>query len=490
MPHKPRKAVSPAVRVRVEAKEAGRFTKEMVMNVPPALPRRAGSHPATVHRYVDDRPDEGIFQVHRDAFVDPDLFELELAYVFGRTWNFLGFESQIPKPHDFITTYIARTPVLVTRGSDGQVRALFNVCRHKGAKLCGIEQGNAQVHVCPYHAWSYDSTGANVAIKDRVEGDYAASFVTDDHNLKPLGQVASYKGLIFGSISPDVPALEEFLGDTRFFIDLVMDQGPHGMEPIPGRALYSFRGNWKLQLENGMDTYHLTTTHRSFLNIQSDRWFGKGNQDIRKSNVAGNMSLKASTFTLPYGHGVLTLENTDPTIRPIYSESDQLRSRVGETKTKWTMERSFNAAVFPNLNFTQNYALILRVARPVSVDETEMTTYCLGAIGETKAQRALRLREFEDFFNASGLATPDDSLMYERVQDGLTASGPPWLQGYARGMRDLKPGGNDWTKEISVRPIENWTGILKAGPEVVLHEPYREWSRLIDAGLRGERAYG
>ncbi len=460
------------------------------MNITQALPRGIGVDPQAMMRYIDDRPNDGIFQVHRDVFIDRDLFERELAYVFGRTWNFLGFESQIPKPHDFFTGHIARTPVLVTRGGDKQIRAFFNVCRHKGAMLCNVEQGMARVHVCPYHAWSYDSTGANVSIKDHAAGDYPKGFESEDHNLKPLGAVASYKGLVFGSISPDVPLLEDFLGDTKFFVDLVMDQGPHGMEPIPGRALYTFRGNWKLQLENGMDTYHLTTTHLSFLNIQSDRRRGGGNQEVRKSNVAGNMGIKTSTFTFPHGHGVLTLENEDPTIRPIYSQLDQLRARVGKTKADWTTARSFNATIFPNMNLSQNYALILRVARPISVDLTEMTSYCLGAIGESRAQRALRLREFEDFFNASGLATPDDSLMYERCQDGLTnAGGPPWLQGYARGMNELKPGGNDWTNEISARPLQNWMGTFKAGPEVMLHEPYREWQRLMDTGLRGERAY-
>src|SRR5258708_19907702 len=101
----------------------------------------------------------------------------------------------------------------------------------------------------------------------------------------------------------------------------------------------------------------------------------------------------------------------------------------------------------------------MRVARPISVDLPEMVSYCLGAIGESKQQRSLRLREFEDFFNASGLATPDDSLMYERCQDGLTnAGGPAWLQGYARGMRDLKPGGNEWTAEIRPPPPQRSIG--------------------------------
>lgn len=460
------------------------------MNMKQAFPHDIDDDSRGMDRYLIDRPSDGIFQVHRDVYVDRNLFEMEVANVFGRTWNFLGFESQIPKPNDFFTAHIARTPILVARGIDKHVRAMFNVCRHKGSMLCNVDHGNAAVHVCPYHAWAYDSTGANVGIKEHAAGAYSKSFDSDDHNLKPLGAVSSYKGLIFGSISPDVPPLEDFLGGTKFFIDLVMDQGPHGMEPISGRALYSYRGNWKLQTENWTDTYHLTTTHLSFLNIQNERRKGSGNQDIRKTNIGGNAGVKVGTFTFPHGHGVIALENEDPQSRPIYSQLEQLRARVGDLKANWTVGRNFNAAIFPNMNVSQTFALIMRVARPVSVGLTEMQTYCLGAIGESKAQRALRLREFEDFFNASGFATPDDSLMYERCQDGLNhTGGPVWLQGYSRGTSEMKSGGNEWTKEIGVNPLHSWMGNFKGGPEIMLHEPYREWRRLMDTGLRGEKAY-
>ncbi|HVQ61648.1 MAG TPA: benzoate 1,2-dioxygenase large subunit, partial [Burkholderiales bacterium] len=65
--------------------------------------------------YVDDRPSEGVFRVHRDVYSDAELFELEHKFIFERTWNFLALESQIRTPNDFVTGHIGRTPVLVTR---------------------------------------------------------------------------------------------------------------------------------------------------------------------------------------------------------------------------------------------------------------------------------------------------------------------------------------------------------------------------------------
>jgi benzoate/toluate 1,2-dioxygenase alpha subunit/2,4,5-trichlorophenoxyacetic acid oxygenase 1 len=102
-----------------------------------------------IHLYVDDRPEEQVFRVHKDVYSDPELFELEMKYIFERTWIFLGLESQIAKPHDFLTTHIGRTPVLLARDAKGKLGAFVNACRHKGATVCRTEQGNAKYHVCP-----------------------------------------------------------------------------------------------------------------------------------------------------------------------------------------------------------------------------------------------------------------------------------------------------------------------------------------------------
>src|SRR2546422_10004677 len=93
-----------------------------------------------IRLYVDDRPAEGVFRVHRDVYSDPELHELEHKFIFERTWNFLALESQIGKPNDFVTGHIGRTPVLATRDAKGRLCAFVNVCRHKGAMLCRSEE--------------------------------------------------------------------------------------------------------------------------------------------------------------------------------------------------------------------------------------------------------------------------------------------------------------------------------------------------------------
>ncbi len=438
--------------------------------------------------YVDDRPAAGVFRVHRDVFADPALFDLEQHYVFARTWCFLAVESQIAKPNDFVTTHIGRTPVLVARDGDGAIGAFLNVCRHKGAMLCAVEEGNARYLVCAYHGWTYDCAGRNRDIKDRKAGAYTSDFDAESHDLLKLPRLASYKGLIFGSLSADVPPLEEFLGEMRVFLDLAMDQGPNGMEFIPGRVAYTYRGNWKLQLDNGIDPYHLTSTHVSFIGIQGRRRAGEGNLDARQFDWAKRAQRQAGMYGFPYGHSVFWTDQPEAEKRPIYPTIDEVRARVGAVRAEW-MLRARNIQIFPNLQIADAMTLMLRIFRPLAVDRTEMRSYCLAPIGERAELRHWRLRQFEDFFNPTGLATPDDTIIYEDCQRGFGAEGLSWLQGYARGIGALEAGANDAARRLGVTPAESSIGTFETAPETSFHAPYREWRRLMAAGAAGARPY-
>jgi len=162
---------------------------------------------------IDDRPDEGVFRVHRDAFRDPAVFEQEMARFFERGWVFVGHASQIPHPHDYITVRMGRSPVIIGRDGQGHIHALHNSCRHKGAVVCQHNKGNRRAHLCPYHGWSYASDGRNLLVKDKTEGDYAPSFDHEDHDLMPV--IIIFEAHIWlgnsYSFSTDTLLLEDFL---------------------------------------------------------------------------------------------------------------------------------------------------------------------------------------------------------------------------------------------------------------------------------------
>ena len=141
------------------------------------------------------------------------------------------------------------------------------------------------------------------------------------------------------------------------------------------------------------------------------------------------------------------------------------------------------------MQIADTLVLILRTFRPLAVDRTEMRGYCLAPIGEAQQIRAWRLRQVEDFFNPGGMATPDDTAIYEECQRGFRAAEFPWLQGYARGITALGDGPNDVARELGIRPAKSVDGTFEMQLETGLHAPYREWARLIEAGLAGRKAY-
>ena len=114
-----------------------------------------------IRLYLDDRPQDGVFRVHRNAFHDPEVFEMEMKYIFERVWNFLGLETQLRKPHDFFTTHVGRTPLMVSRAPS-------------------VING---MHIIRRKDWGYEwMCPRNSSIKDS-DGDAVAPNIQTGHNI-------------------------------------------------------------------------------------------------------------------------------------------------------------------------------------------------------------------------------------------------------------------------------------------------------------------
>src|SRR5882672_4863181 len=94
-------------------------------------------------------------RVHRAIYTDPAIFDLEMERIFGHAWVFVGHESEVKQPHDYITTQIGREPVILTRDGEGKIHVIANRCAHRGLAVCAAEHGNARHFRCPYHGWTY-----------------------------------------------------------------------------------------------------------------------------------------------------------------------------------------------------------------------------------------------------------------------------------------------------------------------------------------------
>lgn len=428
---------------------------------------------------IQDDPADRAFTVDRAIFTDEELFEREMRLVFENTWVFIGLETQLPQPHSFFTTYIGRQPVLVTRDGAGAVRCFLNSCRHRGTLLCPLRRGRQKYHVCRYHGWSYDSGGANFVMTDAAGGHYSDSFTEAGHDLVPVARLESYRGMLFASLAADVPPLETHLGDARVFLDLVIDQSPAGaLEFVPGDVSYTFGGNWKLQFENGLDYYHFASTHSAYVDILIRR-------DKAGPGYAGGPEDRdeegQGSFSFDHGHSAMwSIRHQALFARPLLVDPEGLaavQARVGAVRTKW-MLRQRNMTIFPNLQIVDFSSAQLRTWRPLSAGRTEMTSHCLGIVGESAEARRLRIRNYMDFFNPSGLASSDDNVMYEFCHAGYAAQAGP-TQGYARGLGSATDAGRRHADELGIAPVESRFGGLDFGDETNFHAGYREWRRLM-----------
>src|SRR5699024_3659912 len=208
----------------------------------------------------------GIYRCRRDVFTDEDIFELEMKHIFEGNWVYLAHESQVAGVNDYFTTHIGRQPIVITRGRDNELTALINACAHRGATLCRRKRGNRGSFTCPFHGWTFSNKGKLLKVKDEKTTEYPVQFNTDgSHDLKKVARFENYKGFLFGSLNPDVLPLEEYLGETKVIIDQIVEQSPEGIEVLTGNSSYIYDGNWKLQMENGADGYHVSSVHWNYL---------------------------------------------------------------------------------------------------------------------------------------------------------------------------------------------------------------------------------
>lgn len=427
---------------------------------------------------VDSRIDEGVFRVDRRIYTDEQLLELEFKRIFENDWVFLCHESQIANPGDYFSTFIGRQPVLVIRDKEGNINGFINACAHRGALLTERRQGNATTLRCRFHGWCYNTQGRCTRIKNEKTG-WPEGADKSHFSLKSIGRIGSYRGFVFGSLNPDVPELEEHLGEARKFMDLLADQSPEGIEVIGGHSDYIIRGNWKMQAENGVDGYHVSTVHRVFASTVAQREERHGRDGMAKTEagrIAG--TVPTGCYDLGNGHMMIWAERATPEAAPLFESRDRLLKEFPEGKVNWMVGRGRNLCVFPNVLLMDQPSTQIRIFRPLSIDRTLVTVYCIAPRGESAEAREARIRKFEDFYMVTGMATPDDLAALEDCQMGAHGESSQWTE-VTRGLANMTEGPDEPARELGLNPVSSnssWDA------ETLYYSYYHRWLKNMSKG--------
>ncbi|TCO81318.1 benzoate 1,2-dioxygenase alpha subunit [Plasticicumulans lactativorans] len=397
--------------------------------------------------------ERGIYRARRDMFTDPELFELEMKHIFEGNWIYLAHESQLPNNNDYLTTHIGRQPIFIARNKNGELNAFINACSHRGSMLCRFKKGNKATYTCPFHGWTFSNSGKLLKVKDPDGAGYPESFNRDgSHDLTRIARFESYRGFLFGSLNPDVLPLAEHLGEAAKIIDMMVDQAPDGLEVLRGSSTYVFDGNWKLQAENGADGYHVSSVHWNYVATTSRRKTGESADDVKAMDASSWARQQGGFYAFEHGHMLLWMQWPNPQDRPLYERRDELVARFGAAKADWMIGNLRNLCLYPNVYLMDQFSSQIRQLRPISVDKTEVTIYCIAPRNESAEARARRIRQYEDFFNATGMATPDDLEEFRSCQMGYMGKAAKWND-MCRGAKHWIHGADERAQEIGLAPV-------------------------------------
>lgn len=360
-----------------------------------------------------DWPQGDVTRIPFALYTSAQIFAREMERIFfGRSWAYVGLESELPRPGDFKSTMIGTRPIVIARDEQGAIHAFPNRCAHRGVKFCRQEYGNTRHFVCPYHQWSYDLAGRLRGVPFikgvKGQGGMPEDFDRDEHRLPPLA-VTTRNGVIFASFADDMPSLESYLGDSNLaYFDRVFD----GRELVVlGYSRQLIPGNWKLMFENIKDPYHASLLHVFLVTFGL---FRADNPSAVKMDASGAHALLISRKgEQKQSEATRDIKN----LREDYVLEDaRLLDPVKEFAGDATVVMQ---TIWPNLIVQQqSNTLALRQIRPRAAGEFELHWTFFGYASDDAAMTTRRLRQ-ANLMSAAGLVSADDSEIIKLTQDGV-----------------------------------------------------------------------
>ncbi len=204
-------------------------------------------------------PEESL-SLRAETYCQPEILEIEKRAIFAQTWQWVCHAEKLAKPGSYVTTKIRDYPILICRDLNGELRAFYNVCKHRGHELLKGEGLTKRV-VCPYHAWTYTLEGQLVRAPHT---DGLKNFLVKDICLDSV-QVEEFCSFVFVNLDPNATSLSEQSGslgeEINFWApDLANLTFSH-------RLTYNIKSNWKNVVDNFLECYHCPVAHKDFCTL-------------------------------------------------------------------------------------------------------------------------------------------------------------------------------------------------------------------------------
>ncbi len=351
------------------------------------------------------------FSLPQDFYNDPAIHEADLEAIFHRHWLFAAASCELAGPGAFVTLTIGRSPILLLRDEQGELRGFFNTCRHRGARIVDAPRGTLRALICPYHNWTY-----------RLSGELAhtrympADFDRADFPLR-LVHVREVGGTVYVCLAetpPDFSPYAEAVGRQL---------APHGLADAKIAAEFDLieYGNWKLVMENSRECYHCATGHRDLMRSLLDiydfanpenaeaigAYWASWDRAGLPSGVAEGPDFRAARLPLTNGARSMTLDGELAVRKPLgHGPLDSHGS------LRWVhYPTTFNHAL-------GDFAVLIRML-PLGPQETRVTTKFL------VARDAVEGIDYDigHLTHVWNVTNDEDKALVERNQAGVNSIG-------------------------------------------------------------------
>lgn len=412
----------------------------------------------------NDLPDVDIDAIQREGrvpawiFNDERLHEQELRSIFARAWTFLGHESELRSPGDYWLRYIANDPYIFVRDEHGEIRVLFDACRHRGTRICRAEKGNASHFRCPYHGWTYRNNGDLIGVP--MARQAYRELDKSRWGLVPAARVDAIHGLVFASLDPDAPDLLDYLGPLAWYLDIFFGLDSRGVTVLGEPHRWTVGCNWKLPADNfAGDDYHTLTLHKSIWEIEGLRRVGtQGHMGGYHVDAGGGHSVTLSMPAL----------DEDPGGLEYWGYPEELVAALDfagllpEQREIARRARTMGGTIFPNCSFLSTALTLdpselpvpfmsVRLWQPRGPARTEIWSWLLSWRRASEADRRRAYEVGMGTFSAAGIFEQDDAEPWQTITEtsgSLSAETLGIDFNYAMGLPGMGAAG----------PVDDWPG--------------------------------